>query len=85
MIFAMAMALGCSGSEPLDRTDSAVAGVGADVPTWHQDVAPIVARSCDGCHQAGVAGAVTWKSDAEIQAWAPSMAAEVAAMLGAHA
>ena len=58
-----------------DTDDSGV----VDVPTWHQDVAPIFAHSCDGCHTAGGIGTPEWNSPEEAAEWAIPIAAAVGA------
>jgi hypothetical protein len=52
-------------------------GGGAPAPTWHGDVAPIFARSCDGCHAPGGVGSPTWSGPDEAAAWAPAIAVAV--------
>ncbi|MEQ1500615.1 MAG: hypothetical protein ABMB14_00220 [Myxococcota bacterium] len=52
----------------------------AEIPTWNQDVQPIVARSCAGCHQEGaLAARIPLDSYADAQGWASVMAAAVEA------
>lgn len=50
----------------------------ADVPTWHGDVAPIFAHSCDGCHGPEGVGSPTWDSPEGAAEWAPAIEAAVA-------
>ena len=38
-----------TGAEGADETEAAP----ATRPNWHEDVAPLIARSCEGCHSAG--------------------------------
>jgi len=66
------------GSGDTDDT-SADDGGGEDTPTWHQDVAPVFARSCDGCHQSDGIGTPKWSSPEEVAEWATPIAATVGA------
>ncbi len=50
---------------------------GADDPTWHQDVAPIVARSCVGCHLDGGIAPFNLDSFDSAEPMAAAMAAAV--------
>jgi hypothetical protein len=61
---------------PDDALDSGDAG---PVPTWHEDVAPIFSRSCDGCHGPEGVGSPTWSTVDEVVAWAPVIQAAVQA------
>lgn len=48
--------------------------------SYHQDVAPLLSRSCVGCHDAGSAlGAMDLSTYEQAQTWAPVIAAEVEA------
>ncbi len=60
---------------PADPADPAHAGA----PTWHADVAPIVAARCMGCHQTGGIGPFALTSYASAQRFAVVMATAVAA------
>lgn len=51
----------------------------APVPTWHADIAPIFAHSCDGCHTDGGIGTPQWNSPEEAAQWAIPIAAAVGA------
>jgi hypothetical protein len=39
-------------------------------PTWHQDIAPIVAQRCVGCHQTGSIGPFSLDNYADASVWA---------------
>ncbi|MEZ4237241.1 MAG: hypothetical protein R3F59_14035 [Myxococcota bacterium] len=58
---------GCDGGEP----------VAADVPTYHADVAPILAGRCVGCHQAGGIGTFPLETYEEARDVAPVLASVV--------
>ena len=58
-------------------THTADSGVPANVPTWYQDVAPVFAHSCDGCHLPGGVGSPTWSSPEEAAEWAVVIGAAV--------
>ena len=60
-------------------TDSADAQIDPSVPTWGADVAPIVERSCSGCHHEGGLGT----GDFTTYAAARPMAGAMASALGA--
>ncbi len=60
-------------SEGLDSADT------EPIPTWHQDVAPIFSRSCDGCHAPDGVGSPTWSSVEDVVEWAPVIRAAVEA------
>ena len=51
----------------------------ANAPTWHQDVAPIVAEHCSGCHQDGQVGPFPLTSYAEVSALGGTVADSVSA------
>ena len=50
-----------------------------DPPTWHADIAPIFAHSCDGCHTDGGIGTPQWSSPEEVAEWATPIASAVGA------
>lgn len=76
-ILATAAIAACAGQPEPDRADDS-APDSAPVPTWHADVAPIVAHSCDGCHAPGGVGTPTWDGPEAAAAWAPAIADAVA-------
>lgn len=47
-------------------------------PNWHEDIAPIVATSCQSCHVPGGIGPFSLKTYEESKPWAQHMAAQVA-------
>lgn len=52
------------------------AGIDPNAPTWHADVAPIVARNCETCHSAGQIGPFTltsYEDAAPIAGWMAEM------------
>jgi hypothetical protein len=60
---------------------SSTAGAGgagvAAAPTWHQDVAPIMAEHCQSCHQDGGIGPFSLQTYEQAQPWATSIAGVV--------
>ena len=73
----LVLAMACAEKGTGDAADSASS---SDVPTWSEDVQPIFARSCDGCHGAGVAaaGGPSLPDHAAAKAMAPAIATVVA-------
>ena len=58
MLCAAAMIGACGEAEPSDAAAERVEMGGADPtqasgPTWHADIAPVVDRTCNGCHYTG--------------------------------
>jgi hypothetical protein len=49
----LAFLIGCGGSGGGEMPGTPAPGTPSSAPTWYQDVAPIVARSCTGCHKPG--------------------------------
>ena len=47
-------------------------GQNGDAPTWHQDIAPLVAQHCQGCHQDGGISPFSLQSYAQAKMWSPS-------------
>ena len=89
VIFSLTLACGDSGSgtnsngetSETSETSSAPStsetagetGVAAR-PNWHEDVAPLVAEHCQGCHKTGGIAPFTLESYAEASPWAPVIA-----------
>lgn len=63
--------VGCGGGDG--------AGTPEGAPTWHQDVAPLVADRCGGCHQEGGIAPFSVQDYETAAAWAPAMADSVRA------
>ncbi|MCB9796584.1 MAG: monooxygenase [Alphaproteobacteria bacterium] len=67
--------LACDSETPATPDDSVAQETGDSVdpnaPTWHQDVAPIFSRSCDGCHAPGGIGSPTWTEPEDVAFLAP--------------
>ncbi len=68
--------LACSTGEPAAPHSGARA---AGPPTYHRDVAPLLARSCIKCHQEGGIGPFSLTSFAQASAMAPALSAAVIA------
>jgi hypothetical protein len=47
-------------------------GSSGDAPTWHQDIAPLVAQHCTGCHRDGGISPFSLQSYAQAKMWSPS-------------
>jgi hypothetical protein len=56
----------------------AASAAGAATPTYHRDVAPILAKHCQGCHRAGEIGPMQFTSYKETRPWAAAIKASVA-------
>lgn len=56
-------------------TIAAAAAQAAEVPTWSKDVAPIVYRSCVGCHRPGDIAPMSFMSYKEARPWAKAIRA----------
>jgi hypothetical protein len=75
MLIFLVFCSGCRGvSDPGDGVDAADA-----VPTWRDDVAPILAANCAECHVAGGSAPFPLTSHAEAAAYANAIAAATAA------
>ena len=48
-------------------------GGGSDAPTWHEDVQPIVARSCESCHTPGAIAPFAMRTYEEAKPWHAAM------------
>ncbi|MFZ5480177.1 MAG: hypothetical protein ACOZNI_25665 [Myxococcota bacterium] len=59
-------------------SDDATVSLGGDGPTWHADVAPVVAARCGSCHTAGGIAPFAFDTWEEAAALAPAMAAATA-------
>jgi hypothetical protein len=59
--------------------DGTTAGTGLR-PNWHEDIAPIVAEHCSGCHTEGGL-AFSFDTHAYAEVWAPSMASQTSERL----
>jgi hypothetical protein len=61
-----------TGEAETDESDTAESETGEPLgPTWHQDIAPLVAEKCSGCHTDGGIGPFSLEGYAEAAAWAP--------------
>jgi hypothetical protein len=66
------------GEDESAGTADATAETGVGVaPTWHQDIAPVVAASCGGCHRAGGVAPFSMETYAEASPFAQLMLAAV--------
>ncbi len=57
---------------------SSLAALAADAPTWSKDVAPIVYRSCAGCHRPGDIAPMAFLSYQDARPWAKAIRQAVA-------
>lgn len=71
MIGVVATTVGCT-AEP----DATFDGPSEEV-TWHQDVAPIITRSCQGCHRPGAIAPLSFETYEDAAPYAELMAAAV--------
>ncbi len=58
-------------------TGASTGGGEAARPNWHQDIAPLVATNCLGCHATGGIAPFSMATYAEASPWAPVMADDV--------
>ncbi|MCA9634823.1 MAG: hypothetical protein KC420_02180 [Myxococcales bacterium] len=93
----LVLLLGCSGGDQTSaatatatESDTAATGTAATDsttggeatrPNWHQDVAPLITRSCLGCHTSGGIAPFSMETYAEAAAWSPLIADDVEAGL----
>lgn len=61
----------------VDPTGSDPMGTGAGGPTWYQDVAPVAAEHCGGCHVAGGVAPFSVETYEDAQPWGEAMASAV--------
>ncbi len=64
-----AVLLGCSSADTGFEDEAPVGEV-----SWHQDIAPIVAKNCQGCHQAGSIGPFSYETYEDAKPYAQLMA-----------
>lgn len=76
IVFAVVLAGGCSGGD--DDAGQADAGPVATV-TWHQDIAPLVAEHCAGCHTEGGIAPMSLEDYDTAATFAPLLASKVKA------
>jgi hypothetical protein len=70
-------AAGASGGAGGAAGSSGSGGV-ASAPTWHKDIAPIIAQHCEGCHRDGGVGPFSLQTYAQAQMWSAGIAGIVA-------
>lgn len=72
--------MGLSACTGTDKADSGVesGGGAASVPTWHQDVRPIIETSCAGCHTDGGIGGFSLETYGDVSVVADAVADSVA-------
>jgi hypothetical protein len=64
---------------PGDADDPHTAGDDVDTgPTWHRDVAPLLAEHCGGCHRDGSVAPFAVDDYATVKSWGPAIADAVA-------
>lgn len=71
----LSLLLACDG----DKGDDTSNATTAEAPTWSEDVGPIYARSCAGCHAEGGAGPFLLTDYEDAKAWAMASAQAVQA------
>lgn len=75
--------VGCGPAKTDDQNADARAGAETAVPdtkvTWHRDIRPIAARSCNGCHSEGQIGPFSFDDWSTVSAIAPALVASVEA------
>lgn len=67
---------GSDPSDPDDPSDTDAPPV-AGAPTWYQDIAPLMADRCGGCHQAGGVAPFSVATFAETTPWGPAIVASI--------
>jgi hypothetical protein len=66
-----------TGSEPGETSEPPPTGGELARPNWHEDIAPLVATHCQGCHVSGGVAPFAMMSYEETSPWAAAMAADV--------
>ncbi len=78
-VLACASIAGCGSNEPgaggggLGGGGGSGGGAAGNAPTWHEDVQPIVARSCESCHTPGAIAPFPLRSYEEAKPWHAAM------------
>lgn len=67
------------GSSSVAGSSGAGAEPAGDAPTWHQDIAPLVAERCAGCHQDGGIAPFGLQTYEEAKMWSPTFDAPLRA------
>lgn len=73
-VWCVVLLAGCTGDPAAKSADSADPGP----PTWHRDIAPVVAARCESCHQPGAIAPFPLTSYDEAAPLAETLAASVA-------
>lgn len=67
------LALGCADSGGSGTTPGGGGSASTSSPTWHADVAPLVAGHCQGCHTPGGIAPFPLETYAQAKLWAPAI------------
>ncbi|MDF3067142.1 MAG: hypothetical protein K0R38_2743 [Polyangiaceae bacterium] len=68
-----------SGGSPNVGGSGSAGSATGEVPTWHQDIAPLVAERCAGCHQDGGIAPFSLQTYEQAKMWSPTFDAPLRA------
>jgi hypothetical protein len=71
-VVSLGLLLGCGRSHDSSTPAAGGADSAGDAPTWHQDIAPLVAAHCQGCHHDGGIAPFSLQTYAQAKMWSSS-------------